>query len=487
MTIFRRYPPRLLRFPCVMGMLALSSCAAPASESLGLPPAELGERAFEAALSGGNGRSCGDCHVKGRGRGLPADHVRALRKSSPDHPLFAGIDADDPGAAVKTFNNLSHGLVRVRLPLPDNMDLIDFAGDVTTPSDRMVEVWRAVPSIENTAYTGPYLHDGRAATLEEQALGALKSHSAFTLPADTLPVHWMATFERSSFSSDRARRVHEQIEAGVHPLDVPIPEDDPAFLATLTPAQRSGKEVYDRACTGCHGGATGNVIVDRRVHDSLCTEPGPDGNLVFEFADMNGNGVVDTAAEEASSTFQAPPEGCGEFMLLATVAGTVSGQLGRHPAPIPFNATADLPRYRFRFYRDAERTVHWTDLPPIPVVDEEGNAAVDERGLLIVGPSGTPQPFSTDPGRALISGHPSDFEAFDVPQLRGIANTAPYFHDNLMATLEDVVDVYSRAILPFTTALELPPIHPTEQPSFFPGEALSAGEKADLVDFLKIL
>ena len=35
-----------------------------------------------------------------------------------------------------------------------------------------------------------------------------------------------------------------------------------------------------------------------------------------------------------------------------------------------------------------------------------------------------------------------DWEKFDMPGLRGIGKTAPYFHNNSAATLEDVVDHY---------------------------------------------
>jgi cytochrome c peroxidase len=35
-----------------------------------------------------------------------------------------------------------------------------------------------------------------------------------------------------------------------------------------------------------------------------------------------------------------------------------------------------------------------------------------------------------------------DWNKLDVPGLRGIARTAPYFHNNSAATLEDVVDHY---------------------------------------------
>ena len=54
---------------------------------------------------------------------------------------------------------------------------------------------------------------------------------------------------------------------------------------------------------------------------------------------------------------------------------------------------------------------------------------------------------SPDPGRALITGDLNPFDslnAFKIPQLRGIRRTAPYFHDNSAATLEDVVKHYKR-------------------------------------------
>ncbi len=73
-----------------------------------------------------------------------------------------------------------------------------------------------------------------------------------------------------------------------------------------------------------------------------------------------------------------------------------------------------------------------------------------------------------------------------MPQLRGIANTAPYFHDNSAATLKDAVDLYSRFILPFFAPLNLPASVAARGRSFFP-ESLSAQQKADLLEFLQVL
>jgi hypothetical protein len=77
-------------------------------------------------------------------------------QANPDDPLFSPLDADDPDAAEPTFAHLAKELVRVVLPLPDNMDAIDFEGNVVTAADRSIFVWRGVPSVANTAVTGPY-------------------------------------------------------------------------------------------------------------------------------------------------------------------------------------------------------------------------------------------------------------------------------------------------------------------------------------------
>ena len=50
---------------------------------------------------------------------------------------------------------------------------------------------------------------------------------------------------------------------------------------------------------------------------------------------------------------------------------------------------------------------------------------------------------SPDPGRAAITGSLDDLNRFDTPSLRGVKHTAPYFHDNSAATLQDVIEHYN--------------------------------------------
>lgn len=432
-----------------------------------------GAHLFETAFRGTNGRSCATCHVREDHTTLTPGHVAALLAENPADPLFNPLDADDPLAPEPTYEHLKKGLVRVILDLPDNMDLIDFEGNVVTPPDRTIAVWRAVPSVENAVITAPYQYDGREVTLQEQAQSAITAHSEGG-PARARDLDAIAEFQQKLFTSKRAEKVAKKLRRGVPVDQIERPELD---MRGLTPAQRRGRDVYDLACEACHGGATTLQIVNREIHDLAFVKLKADGNVVF-----------DTSVQPPRPVLEPRPN--NEFMNVGFGNISYLGQIFGDFFGPRFNASVSLPQYRYRFYTDGTRTVQQVDLPPLPVT-ASGNpfdlvAALDENGAPIVGPNFLPQLFSTDPGRAAITGDPADFEAFDVPQLRGIANTAPYFHDNSAETLRDAVDLYSRFILPFFAPLNLPAVLPPEENGFFP-ESLTPEQKQDLLAFLQIL
>lgn len=55
----------------------------------------------------------------------------------------------------------------------------------------------------------------------------------------------------------------------------------------------------------------------------------------------------------------------------------------------------------------------------------------------------TPYP-TEDAGRARVSGNPAEEGFFKVPSLRNVADTAPYFHDGSIATLDEAVRLMAR-------------------------------------------
>jgi len=463
----------------VFSLLALGACSGPAADEgtqtvvaaeSNAEQVKRGEHLFETAFAGTNGRACATCHVVDEHTVLTPAHVAATLAANPADPLFNRLDADDPNAAAPTYEHLKKGLVRVVLTLPDNMDTLDpFTGQVNTPPDRKIAVWRGVPSVDNTAITAPYQYDGRKGTLQQQAQGAITAHSEGGTVAQP-DLDAIAAFQQTQFSSNRAKYVATKLAHGVPVEQIVRPE---LKMDELTPAQARGLSLYNSSCEPCHGGATANRIVNREVHDFAIPEIKFDGS---------GNVLFDTSVSPPVPVRANMPN--NEFLNIGIANLTAFGQFG---FPGIFTSDVPMPAYRFRFYTDATRTTVRADLPPIPQFDPVTfQPLLDENGAPLVGPNFVPQFFSTDPGRAATTGDVHDFEAFDMPALRGLAHSAPYFHDNAAETLRDLVNIYSRFIVQFFPMLNRPLVNPPETP-FGPPESFTPQEKDDLIAFLEIL
>ena len=353
---------------------------------------------------GGNGRSCADCHMATDNFQLSPASAEARfsllqlrRRFDPDadDPLFRPIDADDfrtNGDSAGDFGNLrQNGLVRITFPLPSNMRLIDPATNMAS-AETSVDVWRSVPTVNDVALTGP--DDGIAWLRGPNQQGGYQLDARIT----TLQEQALgALLNHAQIQNGPPPQLLDDLSSFQHVLftshrvrvladavrdgTVPLPDPDPP----LTPLEQEGKAVFVRACSQCHGG------------------PG-------------------------QSTAQATP--AGQVIRFQRV-------LSQCPRPVD---AASPARFAFaacppRLARNA-RTYEMALSVPTP----------SPTGLL---PAGTKvRRTSSDPGRALLTGFVGgplpldDWEKFDMPGLRGIRKTAPYFHNNSAATLEEVVDHY---------------------------------------------
>jgi cytochrome c peroxidase len=78
------------------------------------------------------------------------------------------------------------------------------------------------------------------------------------------------------------------------------------------------------------------------------------------------------------------------------------------------------------------------------LISEFNKAQLPVRDYDVTNPDNTvTRVTSPDPGRLLVTGNAFEANFFDATQLRGVGKTAPYFHDNSAATLEDVVAHYN--------------------------------------------
>lgn len=85
-----------------------------------------------------------------------------------------------------------------------------------------------------------------------------------------------------------------------------------------------------------------------------------------------------------------------------------------------------------------------------------------------------------DSGRIVVTGKPEDLGRFKVPSLRNIAVTAPYMHDGISPTLENVIEFYNDA-----EKLIKNPIN--KDTALAKPLGLTIQEKSDLLAFLNSL
>jgi cytochrome c peroxidase len=392
---------------------------------------------------GGNGRSCADCHMPSENFQLSPkaalsrfEELQAARKQNEDadDPLFRPVDADDfriNGEHAVDFSNLlENGLVRVTMPLPLNVKLIDTVSGQPT-EETEVDLWRAVMPVRNVAITGPdgvaliwppgaarppimgqdpngpnrqggYQHDARFGTLQEQARGALFGHAQVSVEPSARLLDDLAAFQKTLFSSPGVEELASAILLGATQFPDPDPE--------LDQLEQQGKVVFNRACAQCHG--------------STLHPGGSTGETGFVRPIIARYGTILAGCPRPASD-------------------------GFRPCPQRLERNA-------RTYR-------------------------------ITLANGTFQFVTTsDPGRLLLTGQPADLGVMDIPQLRGISKTAPYFHNNSAASLDEVVDHY---VAFFTRAARLNP--PPNLPPILSSNGLvidrgfvTADERAGLLAYL---
>ncbi len=403
----------------VLGAALLPACSAGSPEgapgeaenAFSFPDALEGALLFDQALPGTNGRACATCHVGAQHFTLSPADVAARLAANPSDPLFNPIDADNPTASTPTYQHLAAGLVRVTLPLADDLNVVDATGNVVTGPSRTITVWRGVPSVENVAYTSPYQFDGRFPTLQIQAGAALLAHSQMNPPPAQGTLDDLAAFEQTVFSDPGAARIARAIARGLPP-----PDPEPVFPPGSLEAE--GQALFHAACVPCHGTPTQTKIADQAIVDQLHPVLDADGSMPV----IVGQGGQVLPASVHHDLQGHPTANIG------IAFGTWLTQIGA----LPSQTGVSFPCYRIRFYTDATRTQKLVDLPPLPPA---------------IGPTGSPQACSVDPGLSATSGDVLDWEAFDIPQLRDIRHTGPYFHDNFARDLPAVIDTYSRFIL----------------------------------------
>jgi cytochrome c peroxidase len=225
-----------------------------------------GKQLFEKETFGGNGRTCSTCHSKRTGTLSLADVQRILAKAKHKDTFLIDDALDDDG--IGTTRVQAHATIRLSIQLPPWLSLAD------DPGATHVTVFRGIPSTRNTpALDRVLLHDGRAPTLQEQALGAIHDHYQNSVEPTPAQLDAIAEFQRSDshfFSSDEL----EEFAAGG-----PAPELPPG----VTAAEKRGRMFFVDApfappskngiCALCHSGPMLNRV--SQAHSDVPGSPPP--------------------------------------------------------------------------------------------------------------------------------------------------------------------------------------------------------------------
>jgi hypothetical protein len=287
-----------------------------------------GQRLFEQETFGGNGRTCLTCHPVETGTLSPED-VQARLVADPDDPLFRHDGLDDGVAG--TWRILQHATVRVTLPLPAHLTLLD------DPNATHVTFNRGVLTTLNTPALDPALmSDLRAADLKVQAVGAIRDHAQNGVEPTELQLELIAEFQASNrfFSNGHLRKF---AETGIPP-QLPLGETESEkrgrlfFIdAPFDPPSKVG------VCGLCHSG--------------------PMLNRTNQFAPMIASvpGAAMESAGVSEANFIGNPvrtflvhDGLGDPIPVTTPD---IGVLMSNPATTPFSAippTFLLPRFGLR-------------------------------------------------------------------------------------------------------------------------------------------
>jgi hypothetical protein len=410
---------------------------------------------------GTNGRSCSTCHNAEQAMSFTPAHARRLYEATRGaDPLFASVDGANC-SSVEPKNRAGHslllknGLIRIPTPIPANAQYsisvvhdpygcalqVDPKTQVLTAS-----VYRRPLPTASLSFLSAVMFDGRetiapltsAATLDanlradlvHQALDATLNHAQATAAPTDAQLNSIVDFELDIYSG-QIWDYRAGLLSGAGAKGGPINLSDqlyyPAINDTLgadpngiafNPVSMTVYSAWEKS-SGKFPGYLPNPRADIAA-----------GEKLFNGAPMtisNVRGLNDNVALNKPTAFAGTCATCHD-----------TPNIGHHSLPLPLDIGV----------------AHSSDpgLEPDPIVAAAVNE-LSEPDLPVFLISGCPNPFNagqaesfytTDPGKALISGNCADFNRVKGPILRGLAARAPYFHNGAAANLREVVNFYNQ-------------------------------------------
>src|SRR5438105_7611369 len=385
---------------------------------------------------GTNGRTCNSCHVSSNAWTIsPAEVQARFKATGGTDPIFRPVDgANCPSADVSSVaarkaaysQLLNKGLIRISIATPTGADFqitqIDDPYNCPQTTAGQPAMYRRPMPSTNLPVLTTVMWDGREPSLMHQSMDATLGHAEAAVAPTTEQQQQIVDFETAIFTSqmnDNNAGVLTAKGAGGGPINLSQQQfytginDALGLDPTGTPFNRVAMTLYEK----------------------WMNSSSPARASIARGEDLFNN--LPITIEGVAGLNDLP--GLTSFIGFCTTCHD-SSNVGNHSLPLAIN-------------------IGITDYPARPGLDISGLSV-----YTIQCTNGTTTQ-TTDPGRAMITGHCADIGKTKGPILRALAARAPYFHNGSAKTLRDTVEFYDSR---FHLAL-------TEQ------------QKQDLVAFLQTL
>ena len=385
---------------------------------------------------GTNDRTCGTCHKATEGWTITPANTRLLFElTRGKDPLFRTNDGtNSPNADVSTVAArrraysmlLTRGTIRVGLTIPAgaNFELLSVDDPYNFASVTELSMFRRPLPAANLTGNATVMWDGRVTgatlhdALKDQANGATQGHAAAPNPLNDVTRQQIVDFEVGLFNTQAYTWNIGVLDNGVAGR-AEILASMPVEFSTTIP----------------------NVTARRwDMFDGWKDSSDPDRRAVYR-----GQELFNTRPHVNDANGVPRPEfTCTNCHTQQNHGADIAGRFFNILDPVakPLRRASDQPLYTFRY---------------------TGPNVVNAAGVITTATGATVQ--VTDPGRALTTGKWADMAKFKVPNIRGLAGRAPYFHDGSASTLLELVKQYEQ----------------------FQGFVFTPAEEVDLVKFLSAL
>ena len=395
---------------------------------------------------GTNGRTCGTCHAPTDGFGLSAvdAQIRYFLSHGKD-PLFAQVDGSTcPTGQVNNSLVVNFGLIRVGIQLPPNQfsanppqytitamqDPYGCAMTTNAQGQTTVSIYRRPLPSTNLGFLSAVMFDGR-----ESFFNPLNNEQTF----------------QTNLNADLTQQAIDATLIHAQGAQAPT-QAQLADIVSLETALNSAQMIdfYAGNLYGQKGSYGGPQYLPSQpyypgINDSLGGDP--QGNQfnpnVFSIYSswQNSHNRQQASIARGEQMFNTQPLTISNVPGLVTGGQQISGtcttchdapNVGDHSFPLPL----DIGNGRSLAYETDPNIIAGlkqlapATMPVFQLVCEQGPLAGQTF-------------YTTDPGKALITGQCSDIGRGKGLILRGLAARAPYFHNGAAANLSQVVNFYN--------------------------------------------